>query len=90
MSGGAAAGVFLGIFVILCLVVFLFYTGIRNNAGIRRGEYETMRAERNGALDTVDKISQKCDEFGELDHIAVGAIRPLIREHTDMQRKLRK
>lgn len=90
MSGGAAAGVFLGIFVILCLVVFLLYIGIRNNAGIRRREYETMRAERNSALDTVDKISKVCDEFGEMDHVVVGSIRPLIREHTETQRKLRK
>lgn len=89
MNGGAIFGVFLVTLTVVAVIVFLLYTGIRNNAGVRRAEYNAMRTERNNATTALSAIDEKCDEYREIDSVLVGAIRPIIREYNEKQRTVR-
>lgn len=89
MNGGAIFGIFFVTLAVAIFVVYLFYVGVRSNAGIRRDEYAKMRTERNNAVAAVSAIDEKCDELRDIDSVLAGAIRPIIRDYNEKQRTVR-
>jgi hypothetical protein len=84
MNPRALALVLVVVLVVVALVVWLVVWWLGRQAGVRRGEFERLRAERNLLARAVAAIEEKADAYRDIDSVLATDVRAIIRTlHAD-------
>jgi predicted nucleic acid-binding Zn-ribbon protein len=67
--------ILLGTVVSLAFIVWLFC----RQAGVRRGEYERMRRERDMALKAMQEVEIEADSYRDIDAVLAARVREITR-----------
>jgi hypothetical protein len=89
MSGMYVFGaIVVGILILLGLVIVL--ADRAGGKGVRRKEYDAMKAQADLAAKAIDAISEACEEYQEIDHPVTSKLKPLISKYYKEERELRR
>jgi hypothetical protein len=82
MNPKAFALILIVVVVVIALVVWLVVWWLGRQAGVRRGEFERLRNERNLLAQAVAAIDEKADTYRDIDSVLATDIRTIIRKLT--------
>lgn len=84
MNPRALALILVVVVVVVALVIWLVVWWLGRQAGVRRGEFQRLRDERNLLARTVATIEEKADAYRDIDSVLATDIRTIIRTmHAD-------
>lgn len=89
MNGGIVFIIILVVAVAALLLLAVIGTGVLGN-GVRRKEFEKIKAQRDLAYDAIEQISEACEEYKEIDHPLASKLAPLVSEFKKKEWELRK
>jgi hypothetical protein len=79
MNPKALAFILVVVVVVIALVVWIVVRWLGRQAGVRRADFERLRAERNLLARAVAAIDEKTDTYRDIDSVLATDIRMIIR-----------